>query len=84
MEEVKKCRYAGKMEGGDCAALKDVKCDGYHPECGFYKTEQQFVDESDQSILTNRKRGNCEKCKYREMKCMTTQEIKEKRERRYM
>lgn len=83
MEEVKKCRYAGKMEGGDCAALKDVKCDGYHPECGFYKTEQQFIDEGDEAIRLNRRRGNCENCKYRETKCMTTQEIKERKENRW-
>lgn len=52
-----------------CKILLGVKCDGLNKNCHFFKTEFQFIKDEDHAILINRKNGNCDKCKYTNIKC---------------
>ena len=54
---------------GECGAIAGKFCDGYNNKCHFYKTELQFYIDRNTAVITNRKKGNCVKCKYREVPC---------------
>ena len=41
----------------DCMGTPDSKCT-------FYKTPEQFIQERNRAIEINRRKGNCESCKY--------------------
>ena len=64
-----KCFFhtAGKIYG--CGAMRNTTCDGKNTACGFYKTEQQYVESYNRAIEINRAKGRCMECKYREKPC---------------
>lgn len=61
-----------KQNGDICGALMWEHCNGFKKGCKFYKTERQFLEEQNKSILINQKKGNCENCKYRKTECKLT------------
>lgn len=65
MKEI--CKFAGVSRY--CMILVGVKCRGTDELCKFRKTEKQFQQERDRSILINRVKGNCNKCKYMGTPC---------------
>lgn len=54
---------------GECGAIAGRYCDGYKANCHFYKTERQFIADYNAAVITNRRKGNCAKCKYKEVPC---------------
>lgn len=73
MEEKKTCHFY--CTNGFCRVLSETRCDGERPGCTFYKTRKQYLQDLDDAIMLNRKRGNCSKCKYRENRCMLAKEV---------
>lgn len=65
------CHFHNK--GGICTAL-DRKCNGLNQKCGFYKTEAEYVNESDIAILKCRHKELCPRCNYRDKKCLLSSE----------
>lgn len=57
-----------KQTGSVCGILNTF-CNGIKRGCKFYKTEEQYIEEQNKAVLMNRKKGNCEKCKYRDIHC---------------
>lgn len=69
------CHFHNK--GGICTAL-DCKCDGLSQSCGFYKTDADFINESDFAILRCRQKELCPRCKYRNKQCLLSSETERK------
>lgn len=65
--ENEKCVFADFE--GFCKALSEVRCHGTNTSCSFYKTEIQLNEALNRSILLNRMKGKCLKCKYRDKPC---------------
>lgn len=70
--EDEKCRFVGTNRY--CQILVGVQCRGTDELCKFYKTEKQFQQERDRAILINRKKCNCNKCKYMGTSCRLSSE----------
>ncbi len=64
-----KCRFFTGRKHYNCNALMNTKCNGMNTDCSFYKTDEQYHEDSDRAVLINRARGNCEKCKYKLKQC---------------
>ncbi|MDE7365708.1 MAG: hypothetical protein K2N27_12680 [Ruminococcus sp.] len=62
-----KCRFFKKTKR--CYILIGKKCNGTDTNCSFYKTDEQFQRECDRAILINRRKFNCEHCKYSPVPC---------------
>lgn len=69
-----KCHFY--RQDGECSLLEETICGGWNKDCGFCKTEEQFMREQDMAILLNRKRGNCLTCKYSRVPCKLSKERK--------
>lgn len=63
-------------QDGECSLLEEMICSGWNKDCGFYKTEEQFIREQDRAIEVNRARGNCLTCKYDCAPCKLSKERK--------
>ena len=74
-EEIEKCRYVN-LKRNVCVLLADTQCTGTRaPElCKFHKTDKEYIASRDRAILINREKGNCQKCKYQKLACMTSEE----------
>lgn len=61
--------YSPKAEM-NCSVLNTC-CTGTRSRklCHFYKTEREFYEDRNKSIELNRKKGRCDKCKYKSQKC---------------
>lgn len=70
-----KCRFFWKTKR--CHILVGVKCDGTDKNCSFYKTEEQFQRDCDRAIIINRRKYNCEKCRYSAVPCELSKYYKE-------
>ncbi|MDE5771277.1 MAG: hypothetical protein K2I06_06565 [Ruminococcus sp.] len=66
------CRFVGTSRY--CQILVGVKCRGTDELCKFRKTEKQFQEEHDRTILINRAKHNCKKCKYMRIPCRLSSE----------
>ena len=64
-----KCVYANDMSL--CTALIGTYCTGYKSKrlCSFHKTVDENIEETNKAITINRIKGNCSRCKYRNVKC---------------
>ncbi|MDE6788046.1 MAG: hypothetical protein K2J47_01820 [Ruminococcus sp.] len=62
-----KCRFFKKTKR--CHILVGVKCNGTKTNCSFYKTEEQFQRDCDRAIIINRRKCNCEQCRYSAVPC---------------
>lgn len=62
-----KCRFFLKPKR--CHILVGMKCDGTKTNCSFYKTNKQFQRDCDKSIIINRRKHNCENCRYSAIPC---------------
>lgn len=62
-----KCWFFRKTK--HCYILVGRKCNGTDIDCSFYKTFKQFQRERDRAILINRRKFNCEHCKYNPVPC---------------
>ncbi|MDE5582489.1 MAG: hypothetical protein K2J08_02115 [Ruminococcus sp.] len=63
----KLCRFSGT--GNYCQILVDVRCCGSDELCKFRKTDKQFREERNKAILINRKKHNCNSCRYMKTPC---------------
>lgn len=54
---------------GYCEVLTDTVCNGINSRCSFFKTDYQYLKDIDNAIINNRKKGNCEKCRYMATPC---------------
>lgn len=61
------CKFSGTSSY--CQILVGVKCRGTDELCKFRKTKKQFQEERNRAILVNRKKYNCNKCKYMGTPC---------------
>ncbi len=59
----KRCKFW--QTNNACYVLDVAQCDGYNTACTFRKSPSEYEAELDFAILTNRLKGNCERCKYR-------------------
>lgn len=73
MNKDKTCHFS--CGNGFCRILSETRCDGENDKCSFYKTRKKYFEDLDNSILINRKKGNCRKCKYRETPCPLSKEV---------
>ncbi|MCM1223567.1 MAG: hypothetical protein NC548_54880 [Lachnospiraceae bacterium] len=46
-----------------------VKCDGKNEKCSFFKTREKYFEDYNKAIEINRRKGNCENCKYVNARC---------------
>lgn len=58
----------GKLH--ECGAL-NIECTGTRsPElCKFRKTAKEFFESRNRAVMRNRLRGNCARCKYKDVPC---------------
>jgi hypothetical protein len=49
-------------------------CTGYKSICSFRKTEQEHIYAVNEAISINRAKGNCDKCRYRDVRCQLREE----------
>ena len=70
MEEI--CRFSGTSSY--CQILTGVKCRGTDALCKFRKTENQFREDRNKAIITNRKKSNCSHCRYMTAPCQINSE----------
>lgn len=68
------CRFFTGNKLCSCTILVGTSCDGKNQNCSFFKTEEQFDDERDRAILINRKKRNCQQCKYVSHACTLSNE----------
>ncbi|MDE6780957.1 MAG: hypothetical protein K2J40_05815 [Ruminococcus sp.] len=66
------CRFSGTSSY--CQILVGVKCLGTDELCKFHKTEEQFQKERNRAILVNRKKYNCNRCRYMGIPCRLSSE----------
>ena len=67
-----KCCYAN--DANVCTILMNEYCTGYKSICSFRKTEQEHIDAVNEAISINRAKGNCDKCRYRDVRCQLREE----------
>ena len=65
MEEI--CRFSGTSSY--CQIFVGIKCCGTDELCKFRKTDKQFQEDRNRAILTNRKKHNCNHCRYMNAPC---------------
>ncbi|MDE6833338.1 MAG: hypothetical protein K2J39_03680 [Ruminococcus sp.] len=70
MKEI--CRFSGTSSY--CQVLVGVKCRGTDELCKFRKTDRQFREDRNRDILTNRKKFNCNHCRYMNTPCRLSSE----------
>ncbi len=62
-----KCRFFRTSR--KCYILVGKKCNGTNTDCSFYKTDEQFQRDCDRAIMINRRKFNCEHCRYSPSPC---------------
>lgn len=66
------CIFKSAVKTNSCTILHAMCTEmNQKRRCRFCKTEKQFAEERDRAILINRKKGNCDLCKYRNGRCKT-------------
>lgn len=68
------CVFATDNVSKQCQILVGTSCNGTNKFCSFFKSEGQYQQELDRAILVNRKKGNCDKCKYGCIPCKLSSE----------
>lgn len=68
------CEFYGGS--GQCNALSVDICTGHNKSCKFYVSHQQAIYRRDKAIKSARAKGLCDKCKYVEAKCRTSEDQK--------
>ena len=58
-----------------CQLLTVNRCDPNG--CSFFKTEAQFEKSRNEAIALNRQKGNCDKCKYMNIRCKLPGDVEE-------
>ena len=46
-----------------------VECRGTDIRCKFRKTEEEYISSYNESVMMNRAKGNCDKCRYKKKRC---------------
>ena len=41
-----------------------VKCNGENKKCNFFKTKEKYINDFNEAVKINRRKGNCRNCKY--------------------
>lgn len=78
----KRCAFASENIKGkykNCKALTVGECDGLKFGCKFYKTKSQLYSQIDKCIGRCRAQGRCENCRYRDIPCRKSYELKNDR-----
>ena len=64
------CYFYSPTSEISCSVLNTC-CTGTRSKrlCHFYKTEREFIEGRNNAIKLNRKKGRCDKCRYKSQKC---------------
>lgn len=61
------CHFIDTKSGRCC--LLGEHCTGASRSCSFRKTRKEFIIAHNRAVAVNRKRGNCNNCKYKPTPC---------------
>lgn len=74
MNNSEKCYFS---HDGKCGILTEkgsmnnepVECSGTDILCKFRKTEEEYISSYNESVMMNREKGNCDRCRYKKKRC---------------
>ena len=69
-DEKESCYFYNPRRADSCSVLNQA-CDLTKSRqlCHFHKTELQYYQERNRAVELNRQKGNCAKCKYKDVAC---------------